>query len=98
MRKACLISAIASGVLFPILISGQVARNPEARWREIMHGTAQGDISFQSLDEARKIAEKFGETDPRLFETLVRLADFCDDESACEDNQPGYVNRALGMR
>ena len=59
-------------------------------------GRAEG-YTLASLQEALKIADGFGDGDSRLFETLVRLASFCEDQD-CQDQVAGYVDRALRMR
>jgi uncharacterized membrane protein YjgN (DUF898 family)/tetratricopeptide (TPR) repeat protein len=48
--------------------------------------------------DALPFAEKFGDADPRLFETLVRLAEACQEDDDCDLKKSGYVDRALKIR
>src|SRR5437660_12169132 len=49
------------------------------------------------LREALRSAEAFGESDPRLFEAVVHLAQACD-FGCYHDEHPDYTDRALKMR
>jgi uncharacterized membrane protein YjgN (DUF898 family) len=100
MWKTLAILAAIASVFLTLSLRGQSTSDLDAQWRvEISPDKANGH-SLASLRDALKIAEKFGDADPRLFETLVRLAAFCqdDDFDECEAEAPGFVNRALKIR
>ncbi len=97
MRKAPTFLAAVSGVLFLIPPALTAAPSPDTQWREKMEA-AKDDESVGPLQEALKIAEKFDKSDPRLFETLVRLSAFCSYNDGCEDQANAYLERALRIR
>jgi uncharacterized membrane protein YjgN (DUF898 family) len=97
MRKAVTILAACGSVLLAIPVNAQSTPYAIAQWQAKMKTGQQGNYDLASLRDALKTAERFGDSDPRLFETLVRLASFCEDQD-CEDQVNGYVDRALRMR
>jgi uncharacterized membrane protein YjgN (DUF898 family)/tetratricopeptide (TPR) repeat protein len=99
MWKTLAIVAAVASVFLALPVHGQSSSDLDAQWRVKISPDKANGYSLASLREALKIAEKFGYEDPRLFETLVRLAAFCgDDFDECEEEAPGFVSRALKMR
>src|SRR5215472_15550703 len=96
MRTAPIFLAGCAALLLSICASAQQQRSLDAQWHDAMRNAQGEHASLATLQEGLKIAEHFGESDPRLFESLVRLASFCQ----YDDDGPGkrYVERALGMR
>src|ERR1700689_2800939 len=101
MRKTLAIFAAVASAFLTLSVHGQSPSDLDAQWRAKISPDKTNAYSLSSLREALKIAEKFGDGDPRLFETLMRLAAFCqdDDFDGCEEGEaPGFANRALKMR
>jgi uncharacterized membrane protein YjgN (DUF898 family) len=77
----------------------QPAADVADRWRQQMAAAEEVGHELPHLQDALKTAEPFGEADPRLFETVVRLAVFClDDENNCASLGTTYLDRALHLR
>jgi tetratricopeptide (TPR) repeat protein len=88
MRKVCTFFAAVSVVLS--------ALTPATQWREKMD-IYKNDGSTAPLEGALKIAESFGNSDPPLLETLIQLADACED-GTCAGRSNEYLGRALRIR
>lgn len=72
------------------------AQPDEARWRALLRTDAAGDPEPRAR-EALKIAERFGEADPRLLESLIYLGEVLDESEAAEE-QKKLLDRALRLR
>ena len=97
MRKSAAISAGLWAAIFAAALFAQPRQDQGALWREKMKAAEDAEESPASLMEALKVAESFGETDPRLFETVIRLADVCE-YANCDPKGSDYLDRALKMR
>ena len=96
MRTFAHILAFSAAAICSFTLNAQPASDLDAQWRAKVRTGEHHSLS--SLRDGLKIAEQFGETDPRLFETEVRLATFCDEDSGCGDQANSYVDRALRIR
>ena len=99
MRKTLTIVVAVASMLAALSVNGQSTSDLDAQWRaKIVSGGEENNLA--SLREALTIAEKFGDGDSRLFETLVRLAAVCQAEGfdECEEQAPGFIDRASKMR
>lgn len=92
------------GALGTIVLSGsavaQISSNLDTQWRSKMHRDKDAAYTFGQLQDALKIAEQFGDGDPRSFETIVELAVLCQDEDevqGCEGKSKLYMDRAFKM-
>src|SRR5579864_5458242 len=96
MLKSVSTVTLLTAILASTLLA-QPLPDQNASWRQKMSAAADADNDPALLSEALKVAESFGKTDARLFETVVRLAVACQ-YGDCEQNSPNYLERALKMR
>lgn len=99
MCKLRIILAFFASIVFCLKTAAQPAATLDVQWRGFMRAAGGDGDSFIALQQALKTAEHFGNADPRLFETLVRLAVLCQDEEAtgCEGKSRGFLERAYKM-
>lgn len=71
------------------------ADDPAARWKQKMEEAGQKN-SIEPLKEALQLAERFGETDVRLLETLIQFSSACDDLE-CGDKADSLAPRAYAI-
>ena len=91
--------AACTGLLLMPPANAQPASEAAPRWRAQMNAAEEADFDPALLKGALETAEGFGESDLRLFETLVRLAEACQDEdNECDPAKAGYLDRALRIR
>src|SRR2546430_6742679 len=91
--------------LLAALLSVAIPALAEDQWSATIK---EGDVAERSHspDEASrhlrkplKLAERFGESDVRLLDTLIRLADTCTYADDCGTGEAkGFLDRALGLR
>jgi len=98
MRNKIIAITVLAGLLSVEGVRAQPANERADRWRAQMQAAKEADYALVMLRPALETAESFGESDLRLFETVVRLAVACNDDDDCDLTKAGYLDRALRMR
>jgi uncharacterized membrane protein YjgN (DUF898 family)/tetratricopeptide (TPR) repeat protein len=84
--------------LWAQVLCAQFSTDAGKSWREKMDAAEESENDAPILKEALGLAEKFGESDVRLLETVVSLARSCEYDEGCEKEFGAYFQRALRLR
>ena len=84
-------------LLILLLVTRALAQTDDAQWRALLQKPPAGQSPEPAARQALQLAERFGESDPRLLESLIHLSEILDEEEQ-GDELKRLVARATKIR